>query len=58
MAAKDDNKKTKSKKELDATSLATWARLRAAGKAPIGGKPYGAEISKDKPSKKKKGEEK
>lgn len=40
-------------KPLDPVSLATWARLRSAGAAPIGAKPYGAEISKPKKKKKK-----
>lgn len=40
-------KKKKKKKAIksDKTSLATWARLRAAGKVPIGAKPNGAEKS-------------
>lgn len=36
-------------KPLDPVSIATWARLRSAGKPAIGGKPYGAEVSKPKP---------
>jgi hypothetical protein len=42
------------KKPLDPVSLSTWARLRSAGKAPIGGKPYGAEMHKPKARKRKK----
>ena len=37
-------------KPLDPMSISTWARIKSAGKAPIGGKPYGAEVSgKKKP---------
>lgn len=48
----------KKEEKLDPMSLATWARLRSAGKAPIGGKPYGAENSSTKPAKKKNGKKK
>jgi hypothetical protein len=49
--AKDDKKKKK--KKMSAQALATWARLRSAGRAPIGGKPLGAEVGKDNPDLKK-----
>lgn len=42
-------------KDLDPVSMATWARLRGAGKGPGAGKPLGAEdmASWPKPKKKK-----
>lgn len=47
-------KKGKSEK-LDPVSISTWARIKSAGEAPIGGKPYGAEkMSEQKKPKKKK----
>lgn len=50
MAANED--------KLDPVSIATWARLRSAGAAPIGAKPYGAEVAKSKPKKKKRAKKK
>lgn len=43
----------KDPKPLDPVSISTWARLRSAGKAPIAGKPYGAEVYKPKKKGKK-----
>lgn len=40
-------------KTTDPVSLATWARIRAAGKAPIGAKPYADEVAKPKKKKSK-----
>jgi hypothetical protein len=48
---KDDPKEDeKPYRLLDPMSLATWARLRSAGAAPIGGKPNGAENMDQNPS--------
>jgi hypothetical protein len=46
-------KKKKKKKKHAAQALATWARLRSAGAAPIGGKPLGAEVGTANPDLKK-----
>jgi hypothetical protein len=50
MATEDEKKK---KKKLATQALATWARLKSAGKAPIAGKPYDAEVAKNNPDLKK-----
>jgi len=42
----DDEKPKDEKRKLSAMSLATWARLRAAGKIA---KPNGAEVAADNP---------
>ena len=55
MASSDKKKKAEDEsKKFDPVTLATWARLRAAGKAPMGGKPFGAEISSTPKKKEKK----
>ena len=53
MADSEEDNKKKKKRKLDAMSLATFARLVSAGKAPIGGKPYDAEVAKNNPDLKK-----
>lgn len=47
-----ESKENPKPKKYAAQALATWARLKTAGKAP-GGKPLGAEVAKDNPDLKK-----
>jgi hypothetical protein len=44
-AKKNKGKQEGEDKPLNPVSIATWARIKSAGKAPIGGKPYDAEVS-------------